>query len=488
MPDLNVTAAQALKAWDKYIGIGEHPPGSNRNAITAWYGYVGAWCAMALSKVLSDVGVLKAVLGHAMAYTVDVYNRGKAMGWLVSRTGKYEPGDIILFNFGDWHWGGRTLGIHHVGMAVVDLGGDMFACKEGNTGDDCKKRIRNKSNVAAVVRPPWAKSTPKPKAPPITSAGKDAMYRFIRHGRQFLTADLEEANLEQDRGAEYEFVAWIAPRELNTIPLHRFYDAKHDQHFYTTRRKEGDVAGFKYDGIVAYVSDSGTPIYRFRRGDGWFWTHDKNEGFKAKLKLDGATGLAFYINDKTSTPMPPPVTPPAPKKVNTTITDGNALTLAQVDALTRHIPDAAKTLGGQAALILAAAQRHKINVLLIFAIARHESHFGTDYLANPDSPFGKGHNMFGLDLGTHSYVPSGTPATGYLKTASGHKAAQFPRWSDSVNAMAWLIRTYYIDKGLTTVRTILDKYSPASDGNDPAGYTADVNKRMQEWADWLNAA
>lgn len=173
----NLTVTGVLAAFARYVGIGEHPPGSNKNAITAWYGLVGAWCAMCLSKVLADVGLLKEVLGHAMSYTVDIYDRGKAQGWLVDPRGKYQPLDIILFHFGDPHWGGRPLGIHHVGMCITDLGGGQFASYEGNTGDDCRKRVRAKSNVAAVVRPPWAKwmaATPAPTTPQAPAKPKPA--------------------------------------------------------------------------------------------------------------------------------------------------------------------------------------------------------------------------------------------------------------------------------------------------------------------------
>lgn len=186
MSKLPVTAAHALAAFKHYLGIGEHPPGSNRNGITKWFGMVGPWCAMTISKVLDDCGVLKAVLGRAMAYTVDIYLRGKAQGWLVSTGKHYEPGDIVLYNFGDPHYGGRPLGIHHVGMVVADIGGGRFVSYEGNTGNDARRRVRSKSGVAAVVRPPWAKpakAKPKPKKRPLLQLGSkgDAVEKVQRY-------------------------------------------------------------------------------------------------------------------------------------------------------------------------------------------------------------------------------------------------------------------------------------------------------------------
>lgn len=165
MKALPVTAARFLKQCEVYVGIGENPKGSNRNSITRWYGLAAAWCMMSMSKVCWDIGVLEETWGRKMAYTVDGYERGKKLGLLVDPRGKYEPGDFVFFNFGDPDYGGRPLGIHHVGTAIVDLGGGKFASYEGNTGDDFKKRIRSKRLVAAVVRFPWRKQlfAPKPK-------------------------------------------------------------------------------------------------------------------------------------------------------------------------------------------------------------------------------------------------------------------------------------------------------------------------------------
>lgn len=196
MKTLPITSTQFLKACERYLGIGEHPPGSNRNEITRWFGVAAAWCMMSMCRVAYDLGILEALWGRKLSYTVDGYDRGKSKGWLVNPRGKYEPGDFVFFNFGDSDWGGRPLGIHHVGVCKVDLGGGKFASYEGNTGDDFKKRVRAKSLVAAVVRPPWKRPFFAPKA----------KGRFARIARRVLC--------HQDEAMRHKAKRWLSKKDL----------------------------------------------------------------------------------------------------------------------------------------------------------------------------------------------------------------------------------------------------------------------------------
>jgi hypothetical protein len=63
-----------------------------------------------------------------------------------------------------------------------------------------------------------------------------------------------------------------------------------------------------------------------------------------------------------------------------------------------------------------------------------------------------------------------------------HKIALFAEWWHSMNAQAYLLRTGYLDKGLTTASDILHKYSPHSDGNNPDAYSVDVINYMKKYA------
>ena len=176
--------------------------------------------------------------------------------------------------------------------------------------------------------------------------------------------------------------------------------------------------------------------------------------------------------------------------VSQKIDDGNALSSAQIDWLIEHLPQAKETLSGHGNDIWLFCLRWRINPLLLFAISRHESHFGTDYKNNPNSSFGKGKNMAGLDAPSNwrLFAECGTPAVSTLKVFSGaswHTIAIFSEWWHSMNAQAWLLRTNYIDKGLTNVLDILHKYSPHIDNNNPDAYAVDVTTYMKKYADMI---
>ncbi len=47
----------------------EHPPGSNHNQVTEWYGFDGPWCNMSISFEAAHSGNLPAIFGK-FAYTV----------------------------------------------------------------------------------------------------------------------------------------------------------------------------------------------------------------------------------------------------------------------------------------------------------------------------------------------------------------------------------------------------------------------------------
>lgn len=50
------TAESLLNVARSKIGLGENPPGSNRNEVTEWYGMNAAWCNMFVSWCLSNAG------------------------------------------------------------------------------------------------------------------------------------------------------------------------------------------------------------------------------------------------------------------------------------------------------------------------------------------------------------------------------------------------------------------------------------------------
>ncbi len=60
--------------------------------------------------------------------------------------------------------------------------------------------------------------------------------------------------------------------------------------------------------------------------------------------------------------------------------------------------------------------------------------------------------------------------------------AYYAHWTDSLSDWTDLIATTYIARlGLTTVKTILERYAPSSDGNAPARYAAIVATLVARW-------
>ncbi len=88
-----------------------------------------------------------------------------------------------------------------------------------------------------------------------------------------------------------------------------------------------------------------------------------------------------------------------------------------------------------------------VNPTIIVAQARNESQFGVD-----DNPITKGNNPFGRRNTDGSYI-------------------KFSSFSKAVADHGPYLRRRYIDEGVTTVLEMMKIYAPASDGNDPVGYS-----------------
>jgi len=69
---------------------------------------------------------------------------------------------------------------------------------------------------------------------------------------------------------------------------------------------------------------------------------------------------------------------------------------------------------------------------------------------------------------------------GWLRCVGGYRAYD----SYTAGMADWynLIKTLYIDQwGLSTPATILSRYAPVGDGNEPAAYAAAVIQLVQGW-------
>jgi hypothetical protein len=94
------------------IGTLENRPGSNHNFITAWYGFDGPWCDMAVSYEAGHSDNLSAILGK-FAYTVALAQAFVNHGRWHFGLGGARPGDVVFFDWG----GSHTIGnLDHVGL------------------------------------------------------------------------------------------------------------------------------------------------------------------------------------------------------------------------------------------------------------------------------------------------------------------------------------------------------------------------------------
>lgn len=118
------------------------------------------------------------------------------------------------------------------------------------------------------------------------------------------------------------------------------------------------------------------------------------------------------------------------------------------DALTRQIAAYLRKrrspLAQYAPAFVQIGRRYGIDPRFLVAIAGAETSFATDPNAGRDIT--TGHNPFGM--GPH---------------------IQYPTWEAGIAAAASNLRRNYLDRGLTDVVSIRNKWAPASAANDPQG-------------------
>lgn len=165
---LPVTAGQVLSLAKTQLGVKESPAGSNRQKFGRWFGWNGAaWCSMFVTWLFAHVtrgGVdirRPEWLGTSKraASTIALHAAMVKAGWVEVPRAKTRRGDIVFWAFG----GGR---INHVSVALGPVKSGMLRTRDGNSGQSSENnggmvcdRSRPIGSVAAVVRPPYAKTT-----------------------------------------------------------------------------------------------------------------------------------------------------------------------------------------------------------------------------------------------------------------------------------------------------------------------------------------
>ncbi len=166
MPGAKAMIDQARKS----IGVTEHPPGSNHNYITTWYGFDGAWCDMSVSYWAFHSGNEMFVCPRGKrAWTVLHAQDGKEVvgTWHKGTAENIKeygvPGSIIFF---DWAGSDNINAIDHVGVIEKNLGDGRVVTIEGNTSDVCARRVRGSSVIAGFFVPKYPAEKPKPAPKP----------------------------------------------------------------------------------------------------------------------------------------------------------------------------------------------------------------------------------------------------------------------------------------------------------------------------------
>lgn len=143
---------QALAEARRFVGVAEHPPGSNRTLFGRWFGADGEpWCAIFLSYCFNvGAGVVlcggapgPGVNANGCAYvpTLEQWLRGSDQ-WIADSP---QPGDIVIF---DWDGGAPD----HAGIVERHLGGAQFTSIEGNSNGCVARRDHDGTDVVGFGR------------------------------------------------------------------------------------------------------------------------------------------------------------------------------------------------------------------------------------------------------------------------------------------------------------------------------------------------
>lgn len=148
---------RAYRNFQQYVGQTEHPFGSNRVTwASLWYGVIGAWCAMAVTRTYVDAGSKAFKRGVRYAYVPFIEHDARAGVNGLSVTRHPEEGDLVTF---DWDNDGTA---DHVGeFHAWVIKGVTFSTTEGNTSFDehgsqsnggaCAHRVRSVRDVSMFI-------------------------------------------------------------------------------------------------------------------------------------------------------------------------------------------------------------------------------------------------------------------------------------------------------------------------------------------------
>lgn len=217
--------------------------------------------------------------------------RGAGKGdWILADKRTCQPGDIVLFDWQSSNTSNHYSGLDHIGIIEANCG-TYAQTLEGNTsgswngsqsaGNGVYRRSRYWSNIACVVRPPYAdlvewkdekpvRATPRP-------TGKEAggvaggVYRLCNDtdGQHLFTQSQNEYSYLQKLGWRAEGEAFVEGAEGDRV--YRLYNPNDGQHLFTRNLHEAQALwdiGWESEG-VGWRSGGTEPVFRlYNPGNG----------------------------------------------------------------------------------------------------------------------------------------------------------------------------------------------------------------------------
>ena len=148
-----------------------------------------------------------------------------------------------------------------------------------------------------------------------------------------------------------------------------------------------------------------------------------------------------------------------PPASGSSVVGSPSLTAQQIDTI---LSNAGSPAAGTGQDLYNLGAQYNIDPAFAMAVFFNESNFGKAGTAASTR-----------SLGNLRCIPDAACWNGY---------ATFSSWQDGYNAFYKLIAgPIYVGSGLTTPETILPKYAPSGDNNDPSHYTYVVNRCMSLW-------
>lgn len=142
--------SKALARMRLYLGERENPMGSNRCPATRWWGWVGPWCAMQVSRAYVEAGSKAFARGSRYANVGQIVDAARAGRDGLSLTKRPVDGDLIVYRFP-----GCTTRYSHIGMkdGRYSLEGNTHPDGSGSqdNGGRCCRRERGSEYVRCYV-------------------------------------------------------------------------------------------------------------------------------------------------------------------------------------------------------------------------------------------------------------------------------------------------------------------------------------------------